>query len=153
MTLCDSAKTSAVVTQIRTCAELVRAYGGVGAGRGLVVGTPLRLHVIAALLESEMRGWTHVDEMAAASFVDWRADCGPPRGFIDFPDLRIVATVVAPLTMSLEVQLAELRSIIAHLLSTIDDLQVALDSRAAEHYGRLITAQINGILAFTAAIA
>lgn len=50
-------------------------------------------------------------------------------------------------------QLAELRSIIAHLLSTNDDLQVALDSRAAEHYGRLITAQINGILAFTAAIA
>ena len=153
MTRCDPAKTSAVVTKIRTSAELVRAYGGAGAGRGLVVSTPLRLHVIAALLESEMRGWTHVDEMAAASFADWDASPGKACKTIDFPGLRIVATIVAPNALSVEVQVAELRSIVAQLRSAIGDLQAALDSSAAEHYGKLITAQINGIAAFAAAIA
>ncbi|KAA0093598.1 hypothetical protein CIW49_26410 [Mycolicibacterium sp. P1-18] len=142
-----------MVTTIRASAERVRAYGGAGAGRGLVVSTPLRLHVIAALLESEMRGWAHVDETAAASFTDTVAHPLPARRIVGFPGLRVVATIVAPRAMSADVQVTELLAIVARLHSAVDDLQSALDTRAAEHYGKLISAQINGIKAFAAAIA
>lgn len=153
MTHCDPAKTSAVVTAIRISAEHVRAYGGAGAGRGLVVGTPLRLHVIAALLESEMRSWTHVDETAATTFAGPNLAREVSGKAVGFPGLRTVSTIVAPPLVSAEVQIAELQSVVALLHSVLDELPVALNSAAAQNYSPMITAQIDGIAAFVAAIA
>lgn len=153
MTQCDPAKTSALVTAIRVSAERVRAYGSSGPGRGPVVSTPLKLHATAALLESEMRGWTHIDQVAAAAFADWGAHPGPSCRTIDFPGLQIVSTIVAPSLLSKDVQIAELRSIVTQLRSAVDELRFALESAAAMHYSKLITAEIDGILAFAAALA
>lgn len=95
----------------------------------------------------------YVDEVSAAWFRDPTSDAGSALKTIGFPGLRIVATIVAPHALSVDVQVAELHSIVADLHSIIDDLHGALDSSATEHYAKLITTQINGILAFAATIA
>lgn len=56
MMRCDPVRTSAVVTKNRAIAERTRAYGGAGAGRGLVGATAMKLHLIAVHLESKCAG-------------------------------------------------------------------------------------------------
>lgn len=153
MNRCDPSQTSVLVTEIRSIAESVRAYGATGAARGLVAATPVGLHVIATHIESEMRSWAHIDEVLTGSFAVTADHPGPTLRTIEFPDLRTVPTLVAPQALSPEVQIAELRTEAARLAVVRQGLPAALDTSATAHYVNLLTKRVRDILAFAEAVA
>jgi hypothetical protein len=153
MMRCDPARTSVLLTEIRSSAESIRAYGGLGAGRGLVGTTPLALHLTAAHIESQMRAWAHVDEAIAASFAVSATNPGPTPRLVEFPGLRIVPTLVAPQALSTEVRVAELRATAARLSTVADTFTGALDTSASPHYIKLVAKEASTIRAFIDAIA
>lgn len=150
---CDVDQVCSLVTQIRTIAEHVRAYGAIGKKRGIAVTTPMNLHVIAARIESETRSWAQLDNVVANLWATLGAargvvDPGPAERVIDFGALRPVSSVVSPQALSDEVRVAELRGAADRLKAVIAELPLALISKGGKRAAQNLTAELESIVTF-----
>jgi hypothetical protein len=136
---CDFDQVCSLVTQIRTIAEHVRAYGAIGKKRGIAVTTPMNLHVIAARIESETRSWAQLDNVVANPWTTLDA----AKGVVD-----PVSSVVPPRALSDEVRVAELRGAADRLKAVIAELPLALISKGGKRATQNLTAELESIVTF-----
>ncbi len=129
---CNSIALCYVINDLRGIAETIRSYRDVDRPLGEqprpLATVPAQLHMAAAGLESEMRGWFHLDARVAQTFPPAADESGPAT--IDFSELAFPTTVLAPRRTSREVALAELAGAAATLRSIVStELPEALESR------------------------
>ena len=137
-----------LITELREVAETVRTYGGFGTAT-IAAKTPAELYVVAAQLESHLRGFVQADVTVGRSFAASPSSPEP----LTFDELRPVASHVTPCPISSEVQVAELRAAAARLRQLTGTLAEIMESRATHLYVARLEAEAATIDHFAGTLA
>ena len=145
----DMTSLATLITEIREVAETVRTYGYCG-NASIAANIPATLYVVAAQMESQMRGLAHADHTAARGFFN----DGPPTipEPLTFDGLRSVPTLVTPSPISRDVQVAELNAVAERLRTITQELAVAMVTRSTATYIDNLESTATAIATFATAV-
>lgn len=139
---------SALITEVRGAAETVRTYGSLGKDT-IAADVPASLYVVAALMESQLRGIVLADHAAARIFNDAPPPSPEP---VTFDQLQPVLSYVTPSPVSREVKLAELNGAVDRLRSVSRQLPAVMETRSTPTYVERVESAAATVAAFAAAV-
>jgi hypothetical protein len=145
----DMTSLATLITDIREVAETVRTYGNCG-NASIAANIPATLYVVAAQMESHMRGLAQADHTAARRFLSDGPYTIPQP--LTFEGLRSVPTFVTPSPISRDVQIAELNAAAERLRTITQELVVAMVTRSTPTYIGNLESTATAIATFATAV-
>lgn len=139
---------STLITDVREAAETVRTYGTLGKDT-IATDVPASLYVVAALMESHLRGIVLADHAVARIFNDAPPTRPEP---LTFDQLQPVPSYVTPSPVSRDVQVAELNGAVDRLRTVSRQLPAVLETRSTPTYVERLEVAASTVAVFAAAV-